>query len=154
LDTEKRPRKSWVVWGEGGKFPQVIVEILSDSTATVDCTKKKELYQDTFRTPNYFWFDPNTLEFQGFKLEGNQYEAIKPNAQGWLWSDQLGLYLGVFAGKLRYFTPTRELVPLPQEAAIAAVLEKEQALVDKEQALAEKERLAAKLRALGINPDD
>jgi Uma2 family endonuclease len=53
LDTEKRPRKSWVVWGEQGKYPNVIVEILSDSTANIDRTKKKILYQNTFRTPNY-----------------------------------------------------------------------------------------------------
>ena len=52
LDTEKRPRKSWVVWGEPGKYPDVIVEILSDSTANIDRTNKKILDQNTFRTPN------------------------------------------------------------------------------------------------------
>jgi Uma2 family endonuclease len=31
LDTEKRPRKSWVVWGEQGKYPDVIVEIFSEA---------------------------------------------------------------------------------------------------------------------------
>ncbi len=39
LDTEKHPRKSWVVWGEGGKYPNVIVEILSPSTANIDRNK-------------------------------------------------------------------------------------------------------------------
>ena len=82
LDTEKRPRKSWVVWGEGGKYPNVIVEILSDSTANIDRTKKKILYQNTFRTPNYFWFDPNTLELQGFRLIAGQYQAIPTNENG------------------------------------------------------------------------
>jgi hypothetical protein len=38
---------------------------------------------------------------------------------------QLGLYLGVWSETLRYFTPAEELVPLPQEVAIAAILEKE-----------------------------
>ncbi len=56
LDTEKRLRKSWVVWGEGGKYPNLIIEILSDSTANVDRKAKKELYQHTFRTPEYFWY--------------------------------------------------------------------------------------------------
>ncbi len=45
LDTEKRPRKSWVVWGEQGKYPDVIVEILSDSTANIDRNNKKILYR-------------------------------------------------------------------------------------------------------------
>ncbi len=49
LDTEKCPRKSWVVWGEQGKYPNVIVEIISDSTANIDRTKKKILYQNTFQ---------------------------------------------------------------------------------------------------------
>ena len=42
LDTERRPRKSWVVWQEGGKYPNVIVEVLSDSTAREDRTTKKQ----------------------------------------------------------------------------------------------------------------
>jgi Uma2 family endonuclease len=174
LDTEKRPRKSWVVWGEQGKYPDVIVEILSDSTANIDRNNKKILYQNTFRTPNYFWFDPNTLELQGFRLIEGQYQAISPNDQGYLWSEQLGLYLGIFDRKLRYFTADGQLVPTPQEAELQqrqakeqailakeqAILAKEQAILEKEQAILEKERegqakekLAQKLRELGIDPD-
>ncbi|MEG3436600.1 Uma2 family endonuclease [Pannus brasiliensis CCIBt3594] len=167
LDTEKRPRKSWVVWGEGGKYPDVIVEILSISTARVDKTKKKDLYQNVFRTPNYFWFDPESLEFQGFTLQGSQYQAITPDERGYLRSECLGLYLGVFEGKLRYFTETGDLVPTPGEFGLQAVLEKERAVLEKEQALLEKERaisekereqeskekLARKLREMGIDPD-
>jgi Uma2 family endonuclease len=147
LDTEKRPRKSWVVWGEQGKYPNVIVEILSDSTANIDRTKKKILYQNTFRTPNYFWFDPNTLELQGFRLIEGQYQAISANEQGYLWSEELGLYLGIFDRKLRYFTVDGQLVPTPQEAELQQrqakeqiLLEKEQERQAKEQALLEKEQ--------------
>ncbi|BCU10733.1 Uma2 family endonuclease [Microcystis aeruginosa] len=148
LDTEKRPRKSWVVWGEQGKYPNVIVEILSDSTANIDRTKKKILYQNTFRTPNYFWFDPNTLELQGFTILEGQYQAISANDRGYLWSEQLGLYLGIFERKLRYFTADGQLVPTPQEAELQqrqakeqALLEKEQERQGKEQALLEKEQI-------------
>jgi Uma2 family endonuclease len=147
LDTEKRPRKSWVVWGEQGKYPNVIVEILSDSTDNIDRTKKKILYQNTFRTPNYFWFDPNTLEWQGFRLIEGQYQAISANEQGYLWSEELGLYLGIFDRKLRYFTVDGQLVPTPQEAELQQrqakeqiLLEKEQERQAKEQALLEKEQ--------------
>ncbi len=147
LDTEKRPRKSWVVWGEQGKYPNVIVEILSDSTANIDRNKKKILYQNTFRTPNYFWFDPNTLELQGFTILEGQYQAISANDRGYLWSEQLGLYLGIFDRKLRYFTADGQLVPTPQEAELQqrqakeqALLEKEQERQGKEQALLEKEQ--------------
>ncbi|CCH94601.1 conserved hypothetical protein [Microcystis aeruginosa PCC 9432] len=167
LDTEKHPRKSWVVWGEGGKYPNVIVEILSPSTANIDRNKKKNLYQNTFRTPNYFWFDPESLELQGFRLIAGQYQAIAANENGYLWSEQLELYLGIFDRKLRYFTVDGQLVPTPQEAELEQrqakeqiFLEKEQerkakeqAILEKEQAILERERLAAKLRELGIDPE-
>jgi Uma2 family endonuclease len=153
LDTEKHSRKSWVVWGEGGKYPNVIVEILSPSTANIDRNKKKNLYQNTFRTPNYFWFDPNTLELQGFRLIAGQYQAIAANENGYLWSEQLELYLGIFERKLRYFTPTGELVLTAAEAELQERQAKEQAILEKEQAILERERLAQKLRELGIDPE-
>ncbi|NJL90371.1 MAG: Uma2 family endonuclease [Coleofasciculaceae cyanobacterium SM2_1_6] len=121
LGTQKRDRKSWVVYHEGGIYPHVIVEILSDSTAGVDRTTKKLIYQDTFRTPDYFWFHPETLEFQGFSLLNGQYVDLEPNDRGWLWSQQLGLFLGIHDQKLRYFTESGELVPSPDEARIAAL---------------------------------
>ena len=153
LDTEKHSRKSWVVWGEQGKYPNVIVEILSPSTANIDRNKKKNLYQNTFRTPNYFWFDPESLELQGFRLIAGQYQAIPANENGYLWSEQLELYLGIFERKLRYFTPTGELVLTAAEAELQERQAKEQAILEKEQAILERERLAQKLRELGIDPE-
>jgi Uma2 family endonuclease len=130
--TERKIRKSWVVWQEDGKYPNVIVEILSPKTADTDKNLKKQIYQDTFRTPDYFWFDPDTLEFAGFHLVDGEYQPLEPNAQGHLWSQQLNLYLGIHQGLLRFFTSTVKLVPTPEEEA---------------------ERLAAKLRELNIDPD-
>jgi hypothetical protein len=141
------------VWAEGGKYPNVIIEILSKSTAKVDRTKKKDLYQNIFRTPNYFWFDPESLEFQGFTLQGSQYQPISPDDRGYLWSEELGLYLGIFAGKLRYFSELGKLVPTPEEFGLQAVLEKEQAVLEKEREQQEKDKLAQKLREMGIDPD-
>ncbi|MEL4895345.1 Uma2 family endonuclease [Crocosphaera sp. Alani8] len=140
-------RKSWVVWEEGGKYPNVIVEILSDSTAATDREEKKQIYQDTFRTPDYFWFDPYTLEFQGFTLISGKYQPIEPNQEGWLWSEQLQLYLGIDEDKLRYFTSEGELVPSPEEAA-------SQERQQKELALQKIEELQKKLRELGVNLDE
>jgi Uma2 family endonuclease len=146
LDTERRSRKSWTIWEEDGKYPNVIVEILSDSTASVDRDLKKKLYQDTFRTPDYFWFDPYTLEFAGFHLVDGRYQPLQPNSQGHLWSQQLGLSLGIHQGLLRFFTPEGELVPTPEEVAKS---ERQQREVAEERS----ERLAAKLRELNIDPD-
>lgn len=147
LNTERKERKSWVVWDEDGKYPNFILEILSDSTAKNDRGLKKQLYQDVFRTPDYFWFDPYSLEFAGFKLNYRRYEQIVPNEQGWLWSDELQLYLGVVDEKLRFFTPEGELVLSWEEAEAQ---ERQRA----EEAEARAESLLRKLRELGVNSDE
>ncbi len=154
LDTERKPRKSWVVWEEDGKYPNVIVEILSDTTASTDQGLKKQIYQDIFRTPDYFWFDLYSYEFKGFQLIGGQYQALQPNDQGWLWSQQLDLYLGVQAQQLRLFSPAGQLIPTPDEVAAEAQRQKELAQQRAEQEAQRAERLAAKLQELGINPDN
>ena len=145
-NTEKIPRTSWVVWEEDGRYPDLIIELLSNSTAKIDRNLKKALYETRFRTPEYFWFSPETLEFTGLRLVGNQYQEIVPNKQGLLWSEVLDLYLGVANGQLRYFTATGELVPTPEETATK--IQKE-ALQLKNQALqAEQEALQLKNQAL------
>lgn len=146
LDTEHKERKSWVVWDENGKYPNLIIEILSETTAATDRGLKKQIYQDIFRTPDYFWFDPYALEFAGFHLVDGQYQILAPSPQGWLWSQQLGLYLGIHAEQLRFFTAEGQLVPTTTEVAELA----QQQLEDERQ---QKERLAAKLRELDIDPD-
>jgi Uma2 family endonuclease len=121
--TKQRP--GWVVWEESGRYPDVIVELLSDSTAEVDRTTKKRIYEQTFKTADYFIYDPNdATTLQGWHRH-NAYEPLEPNERGWLWCETLGLWLGLWDGQievettnwLRFYTPEGELVPLPAEAA-------------------------------------
>src|SRR5262249_58145197 len=96
LETNRWPsRESWVVWDEGGQYPNVIVEALSDSTEEVDRGEKMEIYQNVFRTPEYFLFDPRTKQLEGHRLDGGFYKPIAPDASGKLRSAQLDLLLGV-----------------------------------------------------------
>jgi Uma2 family endonuclease len=145
LNTERKPRKSWVVWEENGKYPNIIIELLSRSTAETDRGLKKQIYQDIFRTPEYFWFDPESLEFAGFELLRGTYHPLQPNEQGLLWSEQLALHLGVHEQKLRFFTREGQLVPTPEEAAIAEQQRVEQAQqrANQEQQRAEREQQRA-----------
>lgn len=141
LGTECKPRNSWVVWQEDGKYPNVIVEVLSPKTAPTDRGLKKQIYQDVFRTPDYFWFDPKTLEFKGFHLVDGQYQELQPNPQGWLWSQQLEVFLGVYESKLRFFSVDGQLVATPEEAAEQEQQQRQQAEEQRKQA--EKERQQA-----------
>jgi Uma2 family endonuclease len=150
LGVEKRDRRSWTIWEEGGKYPNLVIELLLSSTATVDRGKKKDLYQDVWRVPEYYWFHPETLEFAGFHLVNSNYEAIAPTEAGWLWSEQLELYLGIHERQLRWFSAGEQLIPLPEEQERQA---KEQAQQAEERERQRAERLEALLRSQGINPD-
>jgi Uma2 family endonuclease len=174
-DTTREPRNSWVVWEEDGRYPDLIIELLSDSTAKVDRTTKLDLYAERFHTPEYFYFSPSTLEFAGFRLNFNQYHPIVSNEHGWLWSEALGFFLGVRNGQLRYFSLEGTLIPTPDEAAKNEILKANQAIAIAEQETqraeheaqrAEREaqraedeksradRLAAKLQTLGIDSEE
>ena len=139
-NTQNHPRHSWVVWEEDGKYPDLIIELLSTSTAAIDKAFKKTLYEERFRTQEYFWFSPDTLELAGFKLIDGKYIPIKFNNSNLLWSNVLGLYLGLQGDKLRYFDAQERLVLTPEEVALQ---EQNRSAI-----------LAEKLRELGIDPDE
>ncbi|HEY6723245.1 MAG TPA: Uma2 family endonuclease, partial [Polyangiaceae bacterium] len=69
LGTERTPRKSWVTWEEGGKRPDVVFEVISESTESVDRGEKMRLYAAVWRTPFYFIFDPETEQLDGYRLD-------------------------------------------------------------------------------------
>jgi Uma2 family endonuclease len=136
LGVPRGERKSWVVWQEG-RAPDVIVELLSQSTVSYDKHEKKEIYQDQLRVPEYFWFNPfNPEDRMGFCLNDGIYHAITPDERGRLLSPRLNLLLtlwqGIYRGLpgtwLRWETPEGELLPTDGEAARREVkLAKDQA---------------------------
>jgi len=144
-NTTRSPRKSWVVWEEDGRYPDLIIELLSDSTADNDRTLKRNLYAERFHTPEYFYFSPDTLEFAGFRLDINRYQPITPNPQGWLWSEVLGMFLGIHDGELRYFSLEGILLPTPQESAQREIQKANQERIkaEQERIKAEQERVKA-----------
>ena len=120
-----KPRKWWAVWEEDGRYPDFIMELLSASTAQVDLTTKKRLYERTFRTQEYFCYDPDTHEFKGWRLgDKGRYQAIAANERGWFWCETLKLWLGLWTGAYmdlpetfpRFYTAQGDLVPTHAEA--------------------------------------
>ncbi|MCW6036091.1 Uma2 family endonuclease [Spirulina subsalsa FACHB-351] len=161
-------RQGWVVWQEGGRYPDVIVELMSPSTARVDQETKKDIYEQIFRTPDYFVFDPfvaNSL--QGWHLESSQgYQPLVANERGWLWCESLGFWLGTWSGTidreeaiwLRFYDTQGSLVLLPEEAAQqrAEMAEQRAERLAQRAETAEQraERLAERLRSLGLDPEE
>ncbi len=100
---EKRDRLGWVVWEENGRYPDVIVELLSPTTAKVDKTIKKDLYERVFHTADYFVYDPfDPTSLAGWHLDASQrYQSLTPSDRGWLWCETLNLWLGTWEGQVQ-----------------------------------------------------
>jgi Uma2 family endonuclease len=117
-------RSHWTIWKEGGRYPNVIIELLSASTAKLDRTIKKEIYEKTFRTPEYYCYDPDDRKLEGWRLASSVYQPIAPNEKGCMWSSQLNLWLGVWNGWyldrdapwLRFYSADGTIVPTREEA--------------------------------------
>jgi Uma2 family endonuclease len=140
LDVEDRERKSWVVWQEEMRFPDVIIELLSDSTRHVDKGEKKTLYERVFRTEEYYLYDPFSHEFVGYHRHGARYEERTLDAQGRMYSPATGLFLAVRNERLRWLTSEGEVVPSPLELA-----DQEQHRADQERQRAERAERAEQL---------
>jgi len=123
----RRPRESWIVWEEAGKYPDLIVEFLSRTIAEADRTTKKDLYEKTFRTPEYFCFYPESNLLEGWRLVNGVYQDIVPDSRGWSWSERLRMWLGTWTGEclglqatwMRFYDESGQLVPLKAGAAEA-----------------------------------
>ncbi|MBD2145108.1 Uma2 family endonuclease [Sphaerospermopsis sp. FACHB-1194] len=152
LGVPKKERLSWVVWEEG-KSPDVVIELLSESTAKNDKNEKKLIYQNQMRVSEYFWFDPfNPDDFAGFHINTGVYEPIAFNEKNQLVSTVLGLslvrwqgnYRGVNATWLRWANKIGELFPTSLELAEQ---EKQRAEQEKQRA----EQAENKLRQVAVN---
>lgn len=61
------------MWEEGGKYPDLITEIVSPSTATKDKDENPKFYAKVFHTPEYFWYDLRKGERGGYRFAGESY---------------------------------------------------------------------------------
>ena len=165
LGVPKTERLSWVVWEEG-KPPDVVIELLSETTANNDKNQKKLIYQNQMRVSQYFWYDPfNPDDFAGFDLNSGAYQQIALNDKNQLISKVLDLalvrwegnYRGVDATWLRWATLDGDLFPTSQEMVIITqqradeieqIAEQEKQRAEQEKQRAEQAEL--KLRQVAI----
>lgn len=159
LGVPKGERRSWVCWEED-KTPDVVIELLSESTIAADKGEKKRIYQDRMHVPEYFWYDPfNPNDFAGFDLNSGAYQQIALNEKNQLVSKVLDLalvrwqgnYRGVDATWLRWATLDGELFPTSQEMVVIS-----QQRADEVEQIAEQEKQRAEqaelqLRQVAIN---
>lgn len=150
---EPGDRDYWVTWEEGC-YPEVILELLSPSTAATDRGSKKTLYERTFRTPEYFLYDRGEAKPEGFRRVAGRYRPIAAGPHG-VWCQHLDAYLGVWQGNylettatwVRLFDREGRLLPTAEEREHQRAENLDQRLEQERQRAEAAEAEVARLRA-------
>ncbi len=161
-------RQSYVIWQEK-VTPIIAIEILSPSTEDEDLGKtlrkpnkpptKWEVYEQILQIPNYVVFDENTRLIKLFQLIDGAYQQTALS-QSLIWIDDVQLSLGLWHGDwnkssrshwwLRWYDRLGKLIPTPEEVQEQGKeLAQQQTEIERQRA----DRLAARLRELGLDPD-
>ncbi len=137
-------RRTYRLWDEG-IVPQMVIETTSKKTKKRDVTIKAEIYTQ-IGVREYFMFDPTRdyLEppLQGKRLLDGDYQSIDSEADGSLFSEELGLRLAFDGGELAFIRPNSGERLLSAEEELIVQSEAKQALE------IENERLRQQLRKL------
>lgn len=139
-----RPRNYWAIWEEEGRYPDLIVELMSSTTHREDLGRKKDVYEKVFHTHEYFCYDPSTRELLGWRLVDGRFEPIAADASGRLPSVEVegalgvgeGVYLGRTGPWLRLFDAQGKVVPF--------LAEEEHRKAEEQRRIAEEQRRKAK----------
>lgn len=145
---EKKQRRSYKAWEEGGKLPSFVMEITSKTTQNHDEEDKPHTYRNLGVT-EYFQYDPTgdylQPQLKGARLVEGEYQAIVPT-NGSFYSETLDLELRLLGGELRFFHQGKKLL---------SVSEIEQARQEAEQARQEAEQArrdaVPRLLNMGLN---
>jgi Uma2 family endonuclease len=125
--TRRRERKSWVVWQEDGRLPDVVVELTSESTARIDRGEKMRLYEGVLKVDLYCIYEPGADRVEVFHRVDGRYRPLAPDAAGRFEAAPIGMKLGLWMGThrglegpwLRWFRADGSMVPTGAERAEA-----------------------------------
>jgi Uma2 family endonuclease len=152
LGRPKGDRGSYKQWEEEGVPPQVVFEVLSPTNRHAEMIRKFRFYE-RYGVEEYYVYDPDRIELAGWQRADTQLQEI-PAMNGWI-SPRLGIRfdlsgeeLHIFGADGRLFISYLDLAQQRDEEARQKELAQRQAAEATERA----ERLAARLRELGIDP--
>jgi Uma2 family endonuclease len=158
----KGDRGSYQQWKEGGIAPQVVFEILSPGNRLGAMNRKLKFYE-RYGVEEYYLYDPDRLDFAGWMRQGDRLESISQgdgSAEGELdnWtSPLLEIRFELQPDELKIYRPDGQTflsfidLDLRRQAA-----EQRADIAEQRADIAEQQsgKLAAKLRELGIDPEN
>jgi Uma2 family endonuclease len=142
----KGDRGSYKQWVEAGIAPQVAFEILSPKNTRREMDRKRAWYF-RFGVEEYYEFDPDRLRLRGWINDDQGLREIK-EMSGWT-SPRLGIRFEL-GDDLTIYGPDNR--PFETYVEIARQRQRSDQIAERESQRAE--RLAARLRELGIDPDE
>jgi Uma2 family endonuclease len=165
-------RRSYVMWKEI-VVPTIAIEFVSgDGSEERDPTPlsggsgvkpgKFWVYEQAIRIPFYAIYEVQKASVEVYELVATRYQRLQPNERGHYPIPPMGVELGIWQGPegnltlpwLRWWDSEGHLLPSAEQRADQ---EKQRADQEKQRADQEKQRadrLAAKLRELGVDPED
>lgn len=125
VDVSPHQRKYWASWEEGGRLPDVVVELTSESTAHIDRGKKKKIYDEVWGVQAYYMFDPDGFRLEGYTRGPTGLEPLPMGDDGGIECPFLNLrlvpwtgpYMGVTTTYLRWFRPDGSMILTDGEEA-------------------------------------
>jgi Uma2 family endonuclease len=149
----KGDRGSYLQWEESGIAPQVVFEVLSPGNRAWEM-EQKLLFYERYGVQEYYVYDPELIELSGWQREKDELREI-PQMNGWT-SPLLGIRfvlapttLEIYGPDGRRFLTYLELVEQRDQIAH----ERDQIAHERDAERQRAEELAARLRAMGIEPD-
>jgi Uma2 family endonuclease len=134
----KGDRGSYLQWEENNIAPQVVFEILSPGNTHGEMKKKFKFYQ-RYGVEEYYVYDPDTIELEGWIRNGNYLKRIQ-DITGWT-SSYLNVTFDISQNDLILYDSEGNKFTSLTEAKCKANLEQQRA--EKEQQRAEKEKKRA-----------
>ncbi|MEB3230883.1 MAG: Uma2 family endonuclease [Leptolyngbyaceae bacterium] len=143
-------RGSYKQWQEDNIAPQVVFEILSPSNTSIRMLEKQSFYEK-YGVLEMFFYDPESSEFLGQVRSAvdQPFETITPLNFPWH-SPLLGIRFEMFEDGLAVFYPNGEEFKLMGDY----MDERDQLAQERDLAQQERDRAFAKLRELGIDPEE
>lgn len=175
-------RGSYQQWKEDDIAPQVVFESLSPSNTHIERAEKQYFYQK-YGVEEIYFYDLQQQDFWGLVRNDGDWDWVMDLNMPWIspllkirfemFEDGLAVYYpdGEPFKRLKQFAEERDQVQVERDQAQAerdqiqaerdeiqlerdqAQTERDRAQVERDQAQAERDRLAAKLKALGIDPE-